>query len=81
MASHLFEVARGAEKAYEEAKKLESEYKSAKGPQEMEKLKKMAEAAKRQTLALYGQVDAAKQKDLKEIMNICEAISSVRMGH
>jgi hypothetical protein len=46
----------------------------------MEKLKKMAEASKRQRLAQYGQVDAGKQKDLKEIMTIREAISSAKMG-
>lgn len=41
MASHLFEVAKTAEKAYDEAKKLENESKSAHNPQEVEMLKKL----------------------------------------
>jgi hypothetical protein len=80
MSSHLFEVAKAADQAYQEAKKLENSLKSATNPQEKEKLKKFAEAAKKQTLALYSQVEPAKQKDLKEIMTICEHVASAAMG-
>ena len=79
MSSHLLQVATAAEKCYDEAKKLENQFKQAKNDQERGKLKSQAEAAKKQTVAFYSQVDAAKQKDLKEIMMICDAIGSPKM--
>jgi hypothetical protein len=63
MGSHLSETIKACDKALEEAKKLEKEFKAAKTPKEKERLKKMAEAAKKIGEAFYNSIDAAKEKD------------------
>ena len=69
MGSHLEETIKACNKALDEAKKLEKQFKTAKTAQEKDKLKKMAEGAKKIGLAFYNSIDAAKQKDQAEMLN------------
>jgi len=72
--SHLSETLKACEKCFEEAKKLEKQFKAAKSPQDKEKLKKMAEGAKKMGIAYYEMIPAAKDKDKKEMIDICDSI-------
>ena len=67
--SHLSETLKACEKCFDEAKKLEKQFKAAKSPQDKEKLKKMAEAAKKMGVAYYDMIPAAKDKDKKEMIS------------
>ena len=68
MGSHLEATIKACDKALDEAKKFEKQFKTAKTAQEKEKLRKMAEAAKKIGLAYYNSIDAAKQKDQAEML-------------
>ena len=68
MGSHLDAVVKACDKALEEAAKLEKQWKAAKPGPEKDKLKKMAEGAKKIGIAFYAQVDAAKLKDEKDML-------------
>jgi len=70
MASHLEQTIKACSKALDEAKKLEKQFKAAKTPQDKDKLKKMAEAAKKIGVAYYNMIDSAKQKDQAEMLGI-----------
>jgi hypothetical protein len=68
MATHLEATIKACNKALDEAKKLEKQFKAAKTAQDKEKLKKMAEGAKKIGLAFYNSIDAAKDKDRAEML-------------
>jgi hypothetical protein len=70
MATHLEETIKACNKALDEAKKLEKQFKAAKTPQEKDKLKKMAEGAKKIGIAFYNSIDAAKENDRAEMLGI-----------
>ncbi len=63
MASNLDGVLAAIKKADAERQKLLKEWKAAKAAPEKEKLKKMAEGARKIALAYFEQIDAAKAKD------------------
>jgi len=72
--SHLSETMKACEKCLAEAKKLEKQWKAAKSPQDKEKLKKMADACRKMAAAYYDMIPAAKDKDKKEVLDICDSI-------
>lgn len=75
MASHLDEVTKAFNKCKDEAKKLEKDWAKAKTPQDKDKLRKMAEACRKMSLAYLGMVSGAVEKDKKEMSEILEEIS------
>ena len=62
MASHLDGVLSAIKKADAEREKLVKDWKAAKTPAEKDKLKKMAEGAKKIAVAFYGQIDAGQSQ-------------------
>jgi hypothetical protein len=74
MPSHLELTVKAVSKALDEAKKLEKEFKAATKPAEKEKLKKMAEAAKKIAVAHFDTIEAAKQKDRVEMDGIFKSM-------
>lgn len=68
MGSHLDATIKACNKALDEAKKLEKQFKAAKTAQEKEKLKLMAQGARKIGEAFYNSIDAAKEKDRAEML-------------
>ncbi len=74
MPSHLELTVKAVSKALDEAKKIEKEMKAATKPAEKEKLRKMAEAAKKIASAFWDQIDTAKAKDKADLEGIFKQI-------
>jgi hypothetical protein len=75
MATHLEETMKACKKAFDEAEKLEKQFKAAKTAQEKDKLKKMAIAAKKIGAAFYDMIPAAAAKDKAQMNSILDSIT------